>query len=80
MAITRCAGTSPEFGYGCTRPMGHDDRGQVCKNQFVGAVWCSLCDEWGCEHIDPLVVAESAAAVKWSREEFANLVARISKG
>lgn len=65
--IIRCQGISPDGAYGCLRPLGHDDRGQPCKNLATGVVWCSLCELYECEHVDPVDVATSIVAMEKAR-------------
>jgi hypothetical protein len=55
--IIKCQGTAPDGTYGCSRPLGHDDHGMPCKSHAADVVWCSLCDQWECEHVNPLDVA-----------------------
>ncbi len=76
--IFRCQGLAPDGSLGCTRAMGHENRGQACKNLTVGAEWCSLCDLWDCEHVDPVSVAESLLAREKSRRETDETIAHIA--
>lgn len=48
--MTRCPGMTPRGGTGCLKMSGHELREQpACRNGSV--TWCSLCDEWDCEHV-----------------------------
>ena len=64
--MTICPGLSPCHGMGCLLAQGHEYRGQpTCRNQ--GISWCSLCDQWGCNHV--------------SRDaRFATITARLKRG
>ena len=69
--MSRCVGMVPGGGTGCLRISGHELRGQLaCRNGAV--MWCSLCDEWDCEH----VTIEEQTGTLFEREKRRESLAR----